>query len=285
MIIIKSPQEMVKWSKSAKKDQKSISLVPTMGCLHLGHLSLIDIAKQNGDMVVVSIFVNPMQFGPGEDLDAYPRQFELDCNLAKQHGADVIFAPADADMYDSSFQTCITVTKLASGLCGADRPGHFDGVATVVTKLFNITRCDSAVFGQKDFQQLAVIRQLTADLNLPVKIIGAPIVRESDGLAMSSRNKYLQGDQRQTALCLSHSIACVKKRVEESEQTLNVLDVLVEVKEIISSAGADLEYAEIIDHNTLQPISQIVPGSVIAVAAKIGGRVRLIDNSVLIDAV
>lgn len=285
MIIIKSPQEMVKWSRTTKKGPKSISLVPTMGCLHEGHLSLIDIAKTNGDIVIVSIFVNPMQFGPGEDLDAYPRQFEIDCNLARQRGADVIFAPADADMYDSSFQTCITVKKLATGLCGADRPGHFDGVATVVTKLFNITGCDSAVFGSKDFQQLAIIRQLSSDLNLPVKIIGAPIVREDDGLAMSSRNKYLREDQRQTALCLSRAIAHAKKRVKESSATLTTQEVIKEVRDLISSSGAALEYAEIIDSKTLQPISKIVAGSAIAVAAKIGGKVRLIDNSVLIETV
>jgi pantoate--beta-alanine ligase len=256
-----------------------------MGCLHDGHLSLIDIAKGHGDVVIVSIFVNPMQFGPGEDLDAYPRQFEIDCNLAKEHGADCIFAPSDADMYDNTFQTCITVSKLATDLCGADRPGHFDGVATVVTKLFNITQADYAVFGQKDFQQLTIIKQLVRDLNIPVKIISGPIVRESDGLAMSSRNKYLTGEDRHTALCLSQSIGRAKKMVVDCEGILATEDVLEEVIAAISLSGAELEYAKIVDANTLLPKRYVEPGCVIVVAAKIGGKVRLIDNSVLMPVV
>jgi pantoate--beta-alanine ligase len=250
-----------------------------MGCLHAGHLSLIDLANKNGDKVIVSIFVNPMQFGPGEDLDAYPRQFSLDCELAKERGADVIFAPNDKDMYDHSFQTCISVSKLSRGLCGADRPGHFDGVATVVTKLFNITQPDTAVFGQKDFQQLTIIKQLVSDLNIPVEIVSAPIVREADGLAMSSRNKYLAHADRNVALCLSNAIKRAKTMVEASAEPLPVEMVLSEVREIISSSGAALEYAEIINQLTLQPQATIDSNSAITVAAKIGGRVRLIDNA------
>lgn len=281
MKIIESLQEMTKWSLGKRGQGKTISLVPTMGCLHDGHLSLIDLAKENGDKVIVSIFVNPMQFGPGEDLDAYPRQFTQDCDLAKEHGADVIFAPRDTDIYDKSFQTCISVSKLSRGLCGADRPGHFDGVATVVTKLFNITQPDSAVFGQKDFQQLAIIKQLVQDLNIPVTIISGPIVREPDGLAMSSRNKYLDGAERQTALCLSKAITKARQMVEDCSEPLQADAVLSEVKEIISSAGAELEYAEIIDQSTLLSKTTLDSNSAITVAAKIGGRVRLIDNSVL----
>ena len=271
---------MTKWSLSKRVQGKTISLVPTMGCLHDGHLSLIDLAKENADQVIVSIFVNPMQFGPGEDLDAYPRQFAQDCDLAKEHGADVIFAPNDTDMYDNTFQTCISVSKLSRGLCGADRPGHFDGVVTVVTKLFNITQPCSAVFGQKDFQQLTIVKQLVRDLNIPVVIISAPIVREPDGLAMSSRNKYLAGAERQTALCLSKAISKARQMVDDCSEPLLADTVLAEVKEIIFSSGAELEYAEIIDRSTLLPQTILDSYSAITVAAKIGGRVRLIDNSV-----
>jgi len=282
--IITSSKEMILWANSQRGEGRTISLVPTMGCLHKGHLSLVDIAKKNGDLVIVSIFVNPMQFGPGEDLDAYPRQFETDCALAKEHGADLIFAPSDGEMYDSSFQTSISVTKLASDLCGADRPGHFDGVATVVTKLFNITQAQTAVFGQKDFQQLTIIKQLVRDLNIPVTIIPGPIVREPDGLAMSSRNKYLSGDDRKTALCLSKAIARAKEIVAESDGVVATELVLKEVVETITSSGAELEYAKIVDQTTLLPKQGVEPGSVIAVAAKIAGKVRLIDNSVLSPA-
>lgn len=283
MKIINKPLDMSSWSDGIHTTGKSVALVPTMGCLHDGHLSLIDIAKEVADLVVVSIFVNPMQFGPNEDLDAYPRQFELDCSLAKEHGANTIFSPANTDIYDSSFQTCITVNKLSVGLCGADRPGHFDGVATVVAKLFNIVRPDFAVFGEKDFQQLAIITQLVSDLNIPVEIVPGPIVREPDGLAMSSRNKYLLGDSRQTALCLSRAIQKAKELVEVSIEPIQTKDILIEVKALIAKAGADLEYAEIISKKTLSPQHQVDKESVIAVAAKIDGRVRLIDNSILLE--
>ena len=281
MKIITKPEAISTWSNGKHNDGKTIALVPTMGCLHDGHLSLIDKAKEIAELVVVSIFVNPMQFGPTEDLDAYPRQLELDCSLAKEHGADIIFSPDDRDMYNSSYQTCISVTQLSSGLCAADRPGHFDGVATVVTKLLNIVRPDFAVFGEKDFQQLTIIRQLVADLNIPVQVVSGAIVRESDGLAMSSRNKYLVGAERQTALCLSKAIARAKQFISESQEPVLVQDVLVEVTAIISNSGAELEYAEIVDRTTLASQEIVNTNSVITVAAKIGGRVRLIDNSVL----
>ena len=281
MKIITMPEAMSAWSDSRHREGKTIILVPTMGCLHDGHFSLIDKAKEVADLVVVSIFVNPMQFGPGEDLDAYPRQFEKDCEFAKAHGADIIFSPNDEDMYTSTFQTCISVTRLSSGLCGADRPGHFDGVATVVTKLFNIVRSDYAIFGEKDFQQLTIIKQIVRDLNIPVQIVSAPIVREADGLAMSSRNKYLVGDQRQTALCLSKAIARARQIVNENQEPMLIRDVLSEVKSIIASSGAELEYAEIIDKTSLSRQEYVNSDSVIAVAAKVGGRVRLIDNSML----
>ena len=273
---------MTLWSNAMRREGKRISLVPTMGCLHAGHLSLIKKAKDLSELVVVSIFVNPMQFGPGEDLDAYPRQFEIDCGLAEQQGADIIFSPAPEKMYDDTFQTSISVGRLSKGLCGADRPGHFDGVATVVTKLFNITGPHVAVFGEKDFQQLAIIRQLVKDLNIPVEIIAGPIVREADGLAMSSRNKYLEGNDRQIALCLSQAIAEARKLVAGSTNPVLVSSVVTVVKNIIADAGAVLEYAEIIDKVTLATEEYVSAESVLAVAAKIGGRVRLIDNGILI---
>lgn len=270
---------MTAWALGQKKENRSIALVPTMGCLHEGHLSLVDHAKQRGDLVVMSIFVNPMQFGPNEDLDAYPRQFEEDCNLAAKRGVDLVFAPSDSDMYPSRFQTSITVKYLSVGLCGADRPGHFDGVATVVTKLFNITAADFAVFGEKDFQQLTIICRLVDDLNMNIKIIPVPIVRETDGLAMSSRNKYLDGPDREVALCLSRGIKKAKELVRSG--VVAVDQVLGEVKKIIAEAGAALEYAEIVDKESLKKQENIDDKSVLAVAAKIGGKVRLIDNSKL----
>ncbi|TKB11098.1 pantoate--beta-alanine ligase [Desulforhopalus sp. IMCC35007] len=282
MKIVHTPEEMTIWSNAMRREGKRISLVPTMGCLHAGHLSLIKKAKDLSELVIVSIFVNPMQFGPGEDLDAYPRQFEIDCGLAEQQGADIIFSPAPEKMYDDTFQTSISVGRLSRGLCGADRPGHFEGVATVVTKLFNITSPHVAVFGEKDFQQLAIIRQLVKDLNIPVEIIAGPIVREADGLAMSSRNKYLEGNDRQIALCLSQAIAEARKLIAGSTEPVLVSSVLTVVKSIVADAGAVLEYAEIIDKVTLATEEYVSAESVLAVAAKIGGRVRLIDNSILI---
>jgi pantoate--beta-alanine ligase len=282
MKIIGTPAEMTHWSNAMRREGRKISLVPTMGCLHAGHLSLIKKAKDFSELVIVSIFVNPIQFGPGEDLDAYPRQFEIDCRLAEQQGADIIFSPVAAQMYDDTFQTCISVGRLSKGLCGADRPGHFDGVATVVTKLFNLTSPDVAVFGEKDFQQLAIIRQLVKDLNIPVEIIAGPIVREADGLAMSSRNKYLEGNDRQIALCLSRAIAEARMLVAGSKDPVLARSVLAVVKDIIADAGAVLEYAEIINKVTLAAEDYVSADSVLAVAAKIGERVRLIDNSILI---
>lgn len=280
MDIISSPGEMQTRAIGWKKQFK-IGLVPTMGCMHEGHLSLIRIAQKQCDKVILTIFVNPMQFGPNEDLEAYPRQFETDCDLAQKEGADVVFAPDSKAMYDDNFQTAITVNKLSKGMCGEDRPGHFDGVATVVTKLFNLTVPDVAVFGEKDFQQLAVIRQLVRDLNLPIEIAGGPIVREQDGLAMSSRNKYLQGEHRLTALCLSQAIE--KARETAQSASGKKPEYIIEaVKAGISEAGAQLEYAVIVNEYTLESETVVGPNSVLAVAAKIDQRVRLIDNAKLL---
>ncbi|MDK9707754.1 MAG: pantoate--beta-alanine ligase [Desulforhopalus sp.] len=276
---IESPAAMYNQVMSWKQQGQKVALVPTMGCLHEGHLSLMRIASQNADKVVVSIFVNPMQFGPNEDFGAYPRQLQADCVLAAKEGVDVVFCPEAKDVYLEGFQTTVSVLNLAKGMCGADRPGHFDGVATVVSKLFHMTAPDIAVFGEKDFQQLAIIRQMVRDLNFPVKIIGGPIVREPDGLALSSRNKYLQGEMRGQALCLSKSIKMAQQLVAQSPQPI-AADTLVEATvKLVAEAGGKLEYAVVINDHTLQPEAVVGRSSVLAIAVKIGGKVRLIDNA------
>lgn len=282
MKVISSLADIHQQAKLWRKGGLSVGLVPTMGCLHEGHLSLVRKAKESADKIILSIFVNPMQFGPGEDLDAYPRQFQTDCDLAEKEGTDVIFAPDPDEMYTNSFQTAISVKNLSIGMCGGDRPVHFDGVATVVTKLFNLCQSDIAVFGEKDFQQLAVIRQLVQDLNIPIEVIGAPIVREPDGLAMSSRNKYLTGTRRNTAICLYNSISAAKKLVaDRKENEIDAQVILKQTKAIISAAGAALEYAVVVNQYTLQNEEKVTPNSVLAVAAKIDDTVRLIDNAKL----
>jgi pantoate--beta-alanine ligase len=206
MEIIKSPKKMQERALGLKAESKTISCVPTMGFLHEGHLSLIRSARTAADILVVTIFVNPAQFGPTEDLSSYPRDLERDIALCEKEGVDVVFTPGTADIYPEGYSTYIEETKLSKGLCGATRPGHFRGVATVVAKLFNIVQPDSSFFGRKDYQQLCVIKKMVKDLNIPIRIIGCPIVREEDGLAMSSRNKNLTPEQRKEALCLRQAL-------------------------------------------------------------------------------
>ncbi len=281
MDTIQSLTEMYHRAAHWKRQGLKIALVPTMGCLHEGHLSLMRKAGASADRVIVSIFVNPMQFGPHEDFDAYPRQLQNDCLLAEKEGVDTIFCPETKAMYGENFQTAISVKKLSQGMCGADRPGHFDGVATVVTKLLHSTVADVAIFGEKDFQQLAIIKQLVADLNFPVEIVGCPIVREADGLAMSSRNKYLQGEARSQALCLYRAIMAAKARVAKGQRDVTAASIIDETARIVAEAGASLEYAVVVNEHSLQPEVLIGNGSVLALAAKIGGVVRLIDNAKL----
>ncbi|HEX9079050.1 MAG TPA: pantoate--beta-alanine ligase, partial [Desulfuromonadaceae bacterium] len=211
MTIIPTIDEMQTTALKLKRQGKRIAFVPTMGFLHEGHASLLREGRKLGDVLVLSIFVNPIQFGRNEDLARYPRDMEADCSIASACGVDIVFTPDGAGMYPTGFQTSVSVRDLSLPLCGASRPGHFDGVATVVTKLFNIVQPDTALFGNKDYQQLAVIRRMTHDLNLPVEIIGMPIVREADGLAMSSRNAYLSPAERQSALCLSRAIRTARE--------------------------------------------------------------------------
>lgn len=281
MKLIHDVKEMQQTALALKHTGKRIAFVPTMGFLHEGHASLLREGRKRGDCLVLSIFVNPTQFGPNEDLERYPRNLERDCALAETCGVDIIFAPAAAGMYPPGFQTTVSLGPLTEPLCGASRPGHFNGVAVVVAKLFSIVQPDIAFFGKKDFQQLAIIRQMTADLNLPLEIVGMPIVREADGLAMSSRNSYLSPQERQQALCLYRALCKVRKLFAEGECSVERL--LAEARsQIMEAPAAVIDYLELRDSTSLKPVKQAGSGTLLAMAVKIGST-RLIDNTVLGD--
>lgn len=280
MEIIRSPREMRSWSKRAREAARTLALVPTMGFFHDGHLGLMRRGKEVADQVVVSLFVNPIQFGPNEDLARYPRAFERDRDLAEKAGVAVLFVPAVEDVYPAGFATRVEVDSLTATLCGASRPGHFAGVTTVVTKLFNMVQPDCAIFGEKDFQQLAVIRKMVADLNMPVSIVSHPIVREADGLAMSSRNAYLSPEERIRALSLSRSLRLAREQVAAGEQDPIRLRETV-VAELRRAGADDIDYVEIVDADTLAPSAVISEKSLLALAVRIG-RTRLIDNTLLV---
>jgi pantoate--beta-alanine ligase len=257
----------------------TVGLVPTMGYFHEGHRSLMRAARAANDAVVVSLFVNPTQFGPNEDLDAYPRDFESDRAVATAEGVDVLFVPAVTEMYPEGSQTTVHVAGLTDGLCGASRPGHFDGVTTVVAKLFSIVGPCTAYFGRKDAQQLAVVRRMTADLNLPVAVVGCPLVREPDGVAMSSRNSYLSSDDRRRATVLVRALRAAADAVISGERDAHAVhDVLRGILDTESDVRVD--YAEIVDATTLQPVERIETDTLIALAAHVGST-RLIDNIAL----
>ena len=256
-----------------------VSLVPTMGFFHEGHLSLMHAARAESDLVVVSIFVNPAQFRPEEDLDAYPRDLQRDLDLAAREGVDLVFSPAEDEMYPKGFDTCIEVGEVADGLCGQGRPGHFRGVATVVAKLFNIVRPDKAYFGQKDAQQVAVIKKMAVELNMNMEVIALPTVRESDGLAMSSRNTYLDEEQRQAATILYQSLQLAQSLWVKGERNVGV--IRHEMTEFIEKEPlANLEYISIAEAGTLKELHNIKPPALVSLAVKIG-KTRLIDNIVL----
>lgn len=277
--IIECPEQMQQFSLAARQRGERIALVPTMGYLHEGHASLMKEGRRQAALLVVSIFVNPAQFGVGEDFEKYPRDMERDSAIAAAAGVDVIFAPTAAAMYPRGYQTYVDVGPLTEPLCGASRPGHFRGVTTVVCKLFNIVQPDIALFGQKDYQQLAVIRQMTEDLNMQVEIAGMPIVREPDGLAMSSRNVYLSPAERGRALALKKALDTARDAFTAGERSVNALENLI--KDVLSQeAGVEIDYAEIRDGLTLERSDFAVPGSLAAVAVRIG-RTRLIDNCLL----
>ena len=273
--VIADPAAMSAWSEAARGQGERIALVPTMGALHAGHLSLMAEGRRRAQKLVLSIFVNPMQFGPQEDLAKYPRDLAGDLAKAASVGCDMAFVPEAASMYGPGFQTAIDVREVSQGLCGARRPGHFVGVATVVCKLFNIVRPHVALFGEKDFQQLAVIRRIVTDLNLPVEVVGLPTVREPDGLALSSRNAYLSASDRQRARALFAGLSSAKALVEKGERRASVL-LEVATTEIAGRVDR-IDYLEIRSADDLKPLVTIDRPAVMLVAAFVGGT-RLIDN-------
>ena len=279
MQVIKTIREMQKWSMDRKKAGKTVAVVPTMGFLHEGHLSLIDAARANGaDAVVVTIFVNPIQFAPNEDFDSYPRDFEHDAALLREKNVDAVFAPAVSEMYPAPVTCMVIENKLSKGLCAKPRPTHFNGVTTVVAKLFNATLPDIAVFGQKDAQQARVLKRMVRDLNFPIRMVVAPIVREADGLAKSSRNKYLSEDERARALVLSRSLLAAKEMAEKGEKDLAKLTGFI--RKEIEAQGGKVDYVEAIDSEELEPVTVRDGKPVMIALAAYFGTTRLIDNIV-----
>lgn len=277
--VIETVGEMKAYSNALKKSGKTIALVPTMGALHEGHLSLMREGREKADVLVVSIFVNPTQFGPGEDYDKYTRDREGDIQKMKGIDVDALFLPGPGEIYSPGFQTYIEVEELQKPLCGQFRPGHFRGVATVVLKLFNIVKPDFAYFGQKDYQQLKVIQRMVKDLDLDIEVTGLPIVREENGLAMSSRNAYLSPEDKKRALSLSKALFEIKSKFENGTYETNTLTL--SARSILSQAGIDdIDYLEVRDGLTLEYKDNAKSGDVAAVAASVGGA-RLIDNIIL----
>jgi pantoate--beta-alanine ligase len=266
-------------SRAARRVGGRLGFVPTMGALHEGHRSLVRAARASSDVVAASIFVNPTQFGPNEDLAKYPRSFERDCELLEREGVELVFAPGVEEMYPPGAVTWVTVEGLSDKLDGRSRPGHFRGVTTVVAKLFHVVEPDVAFFGQKDAAQVAIIRRMVRDLNLALEIVVCPIVREADGLAMSSRNAYLNAEQRERALVLHRSLMRVTQLASAGERSAARL-VAAGREEITSESSVRLDYFEIVDAETLDPVEDVSGGALVAVAAFVGGT-RLIDNIVL----
>ena len=275
MQICRTVKEMRTLVDEWRANNKKIALVPTMGYLHDGHISLVKIAHTLGDKVVLSLFVNPTQFAPTEDLDKYPRDFQRDVDACEKNGVDAIFAPTPEEMYEKDFSTWVTETSLSLPMCGVSRPIHFRGVCTVVLKLFNISRCDAAVFGKKDAQQALVIQRMVRDLNVPVKIVTAPLIREADGLAMSSRNRYLSADERQRALSLSRGIFAAEESYKKGERSAAAL--IEQVRKSVEQAGGKIDYIVCNSRDTLSPVENINCPALLA-AAVYFGTTRLIDN-------
>jgi pantoate--beta-alanine ligase len=273
--IIGAPAEMAAWSDAARGRGERIAFVPTMGFLHAGHTALMDEGRRHGARLALSIFVNPTQFAPGEDLDRYPRDVPGDLAKASAHGVDVVFLPTPATMYPPGHQTTVQVHELERGLCGETRPGHFVGVATVVCKLFNIVRPHVAIFGEKDFQQLALIRRMVRDLDMPVEIVALPTVREADGLAMSSRNKFLSPDERVRAVSLSRALVAARAACAAGNR--EAANLVAGVRAALAANVTRVDYVELRDAETLRPLTTVERPAVIAVAAFLG-RTRLIDN-------
>lgn len=279
MNIVTTIEEVREQVRAWRKEGLTVGLVPTMGYLHEGHRSLIERAVQETDRVVVSVFVNPMQFGPSEDLESYPRDMDRDAAVCQEAGASLIFHPEPSEMYHEDFSSYVDMNTLTGGLCGKSRPTHFRGVCTVVAKLFLIVTPDKAYFGQKDAQQLAVIRHMVSDLNFGIEIVGCPIVREEDGLAKSSRNTYLSPEERQAALVLSRSLKLGKERMEQGEKSaVEIIKVIRQ--EVEREPLARIDYVEIVDWDHLEPLETITGSVLVAIAVYIG-KTRLIDNVIL----
>lgn len=278
MQLFSNISEMQQFSESQRLAGKRIALVPTMGALHEGHLTLAREAKKHADVVIVSIFVNPTQFGPNEDFSRYPRTLEADVALLETVGVDAVFTPTKESIYTEHDRTWVTVNELDQHLCGASRPGHFNGVTTIVARLFLICRPHVAVFGRKDAQQFLILRRMTQDLHFGIELMGVETVREPDGLAMSSRNRYLSEIERKEALVVSKAVFKAKKWIESGEKNVSIIKEAMR-KEIEKSEIARLDYAEIVETETLQPINEIKEGQeVLAAVAVYFGKTRLIDN-------
>jgi len=279
MEIIRTPDEMQRWSDAARGAGDRIAVVPTMGFLHEGHLTLMREGRRRADTLVATVFVNPSQFGPNEDFASYPRDLARDCAMMETVPVDVVFAPEPSAMYAADSQTWVEVTEVTKGLCAPFRPGHFRGVTTIVAKLFNIVKPHLAVFGEKDFQQLRAIQRMVTDLNFDVEIIPVPIVRESDGLAMSSRNAYLSPDQRERALALSLALRAARDRYNSGACCVDEI-VYVAKRVLRQTPGVEIEYVEAVRADTLEPATSTDVPMLLAIAARVG-RTRLIDNTIL----
>ncbi len=277
MKIVTTVAEVREIVKNWRKEGLTVGLVPTMGFLHAGHQSLIAASVKDNDRTVVSDFVNPTQFGPGEDLESYPRDMEHDAKLCEETGADIIFHPEPAEMYPDGYVSYVDMNGLTNHLCGLSRPVHFRGVCTVVSKLFHIVTPDRAYFGQKDAQQLAVIKRMVKDLNMPLTIVGCPIVREPDGLAMSSRNTYMNEEERKAALILSRSIRLGEQLIRDGER--DAAAVTKAMRDLIETEPmAKIDYVELVDNLTMESVTEVKGEVLCAIAVKINDKVRLIDN-------
>ena len=277
MRVLRTPAELSEWTEAARREGRRVGLVPTMGFLHRGHLSLMEACRGRADLTAVSIFVNPTQFGPNEDLARYPRDLEGDLKKCRETGVDVVFAPESGAMYPAGHRTFVEVAQLQDGLCGARRPGHFRGVATVVTQLFALARPHLAVFGEKDWQQLQIIRRLAVDLHLGVEVVGMPIVREADGLAMSSRNAYLSPVERTRALALSRGLGAARARWAAGERQADVLREAARAE--LRAAEVREDYVELVTPDTLESLARAERADARLLVAGFVGTTRLIDNT------
>ncbi|GAB6126509.1 pantoate--beta-alanine ligase [Humidesulfovibrio idahonensis] len=280
MDLITTPTGLRQQCREWRKQGLTIALVPTMGFLHAGHMSLMDHARLRADRLVVSVFVNPTQFGPNEDLDSYPRDLPHDLAIAEEHGAAAVFAPEPGAMYHPDHATWVEVPEMGKLLCGASRPIHFRGVCTVVLKLLNLVRPDVAVFGEKDWQQLAILRRMARDLDLDVELVGRPIFRESDGLALSSRNVYLTPEERRKAPAIHEGILLVEERMRAGERDPEALGLIFREHLADKLPGARIDYASFVHPQSLAPAASVTAGTLLAVAVFVG-KVRLIDNKLL----